>query len=268
MTHLRIQLVLVLICGFIPSFGQEQVSTWPFAEKIGMRGVQMQFGFIKPFEKDKIDNSYFVRLAPSDKQVKHLMNLGDKSVGELDDYGFNSIRLTAIFLPFRKSSNSWLKKSEWQTGLELENHFSLVRTPDPNSKYSIYYSFENNSLFWYNSWFLEHKFFFNNVKVYGGPGAAVSLIPQYQFTAGYTLGPDELIDRGHFGFNLNMTAGMKVSLGCRINLYAEYQYYYQAWYLTNGQIGQNMRGLGLGIRYKFNKPEPREPQEKDKPVFW
>ncbi len=271
----------LLFCIFLlissRSAGQEQISTWPFAERIGWRGVQVQFGFLKPFDEQSYSNDLFVRLAkPSEKA---------RVAGELldaDDNAFNydatvSLRLSAIFLPFRESENAWLKKSEWQSGFEYTGSSAFTSLHDTSASsgnytsYWHYYHASNNSLYWYNNWQLERKLFFNNVKIYAGPGFAFTILPSYQFYSDSYIGNiysgKQAINHGKFGFNFNATAGIKISLGCRVNLHVEYQFYNQNWVMEDDFLSQSMDGFGFGLRYKFNKPEGgREAPER--PVFW
>lgn len=273
--------LLPLFCIFLlissRSAGQEQISTWPFAERIGWRGVQFQLGFLQPLEKQHYSNDLFVRLAKQSEKAR--------VTGELlntDDNAFNyaatvSLRLSAIFLPFRESENPWLKKSEWQSGFEYtgSNAFTSLKDTSTSSgnytSYWNYYHARNNSLYWYNNWQLERKLFFNNVKIYAGPGFAFTILPSYQFYSDSYIGNiysgKQAINHGKFGFNFNATAGIKISLGCRVNLHIEYQFYTQNWVMEDDFLSQSMYGFGFGLRYKFNKPEGGR-DLPERPVFW
>lgn len=271
-------LLLFCISFLIPSrsVGQEQISTWPFAERIGWRGVQFQFGVLRPFKAQRYTNAMFVRLANPAEKTRISTDLESAYENAFAARTTVSLRLSAIFLPFRESENPWLKKSEWQTGLEYTGTYASIRLTYggrfnyANGTYG-YYNAVNNSLYWFNNWQLERKLFFNNVKIYAGPGFAFTLLPAYHF---YYDGFDtsiysgkQPINHGKFGFNFNATAGIKISLGCRVNLHVEYQVYNQNWFMEHDFLSQSMGGYGFGLRYKFNKPEGgREAPER--PVFW
>ncbi|HCS21560.1 MAG TPA: hypothetical protein DIW47_13540 [Bacteroidetes bacterium] len=109
------------------------------------------------------------------------------------------------------------------------------------------------------------------MKIYAGPGFAFTLLPSYHF---YYDGYDtsiysgkQPINHGKFGFNFNATAGVKISLGCRVNLHVEYQFYNQNWIMEHDFMSQCMDGFGFGLRYKFNKPEGGR-VAPERPVFW
>jgi hypothetical protein len=255
---------------------QEQVSTWPFAERIGWRGVQFQFGVLRPFKAQRYQNDMFVRLAKPEEKTgisKDLESAFENAFAARTTVG---LRLSAIFLPFRKSENSWLKKSEWQTGLEYTGTYASIRLTYGgrfNHANGTYGSYEavNNSLYWFNNWQLERKLFFNNVKIYAGPGFAFTLIPAYHFYYdGYKTNiysGKEPINHGKFGFNFNAMAGIKISLGCRVNLHVEYQFYNQNWVMERDFLSQSMGGYAFGLRYKFNKPEGGRVTPEN-PVLW
>ncbi|MHB1278369.1 MAG: hypothetical protein ACYC1Q_08215 [Bacteroidia bacterium] len=253
------------------SVGQEQISTWPFAEKIGWRGVQLQFGFLQPFEGQRYSNDLFIRLAKSSEKARIKGELAGAYDNAFATTNLVSIRLSAIFLPFRERENLWLKKSEWQSGFEFTGAYAMVSLDDSISSSWHYYNALNNSLYWYNNWQFEHRLLFNNVKIYAGPGLALTIAPSYQFYSdaytSYSYSGKQAINHGKFGFNFNVTAGIKVSLGCRTNLYVEYQFYNQNWVMEGDFLSQSMDGFGLGLRYKFNKPD-RSKETPKTPVFW
>lgn len=272
----RLLFVFLLLIPLFSS-GQEQISTWPFAERIGWRGVQLQFGFLQPFKAQSYSNDLFVRLANQSEKARIATELT-----RTDDNAFNyaaifSFRLSAVFLPFRESENVWLKKSEWQCGFEYAGSNSFTSLDDSigsSWNYSNtwhYYHASNSSLYWFNNWQVEHRFIFNNVKLYAGPGFSFTILPSYQFySEHYTTtiySGKQMINHGKFGFNFNATAGIKISLGCRVNLHVEYQFYNQNWIMERDFLSQSMDGFGFGLRYKFNKPEGGRVVPEN-PVLW
>lgn len=275
--HLQLLLCLLLFSTSVLR-AQEQISTWPFAERIGWRGVQLQLGFLQPFEGQRYSNDMFVRLAKQEEKggISTDLAYAYQNENAFASRTLVSFRLSAVFLPFREKENVWLKKSEWQSGFEYTGAFATVRLgyggrfDYMNGTYG-YYNAVNNSLYWYNNWQMERRLFFNNVKIYAGPGFAFTIIPSYHFYYdGYDLGiytGKMPINHGKFGFNFNATAGIKVSLGCRVNLFVEYQFYNQNWVMENDFLSQSMDGFGFGLRYKFNKPEGGR-DLPERPVFW
>lgn len=267
MKHRHFIASLLLFFALVKSYGQEQISTWPFAEKIGMRGVQFQVGFLSPVHKPSNVNDLIIKVSPEEYKNRSTSELLNPNTAESPMNGFAQLRLSAVFLPFRHNANSTLKKAEWQSGLEFLAHSNFIYSRNSNDDYVCQYFLNNRSLYWYNSLFIEHKLLFNKLKIYGGLGLGVTLVPNYYITREDLLEMQQ-VNTAKFGCTPNATAGLKLSTGCRTNLYLEYQAYEQVWFMEGITLARLDHGLSFGVRYKFNKPEPTESEEKGNPVFW
>lgn len=271
--HMRLQHVCVFLIVLTFSWtglkAQEVISTWPFAEKIGWRGLQTNFGASG-------GGVYVFRSLDHLKSVsnpEHYAKIDQLKHNPASVNTHKVMQVYGIFVPFRNAKNYWISATEWQTGLEFQLDRQNEEIIQP-----VYGSFEakNNSLLWKNRLLFQQKFLSPNIKIYAGPMAGISLMPGYSFKIGKyapnskaedpTYNEQYVLSSARFILAGGFAAGLKINLSCRFNFHFDYEYQAAKYMMDKGALDFTMHGFALGVTYKFMKPDPITGEETS--PFW
>lgn len=264
---------LVALLLTLPAFAQEEeefISTWGFAKNIGWKGIEFQAGFSfnhQTYYKNLDELKFYSRPANPAELDTALKKLSEYRYSEGVFYQYMApFQLSGVFLPFRHSKYKVIRRTEWHCGLELlgayekDNYYSEGKTRGV--------LFRSRSLFLSNKLQAELRLT-PYTKFYGGIQARISLIPneQIQFveyieTSNNALGNKTILldqlNSTRFAFGGGLTAGIKLALTCRFNIHFEYRYDGMIRYMQQGNLSNSYRGVSVGLRYKFVKPDDTE----------
>jgi len=275
--------LLVLIPITSSCFSQtEQISTWRFAENIGLRGVQIDFSGLYAsnanyllYEEKVLDKAY------SDKAFQNIALSKNNNLREFSIY--------AVLLPFRHSNSNLMRKTEWQTGIgffttPIVEAIQFVVQGDSTS--SAFYSRriygKMRSFDFTNRMLFETPTFSNTFKLFAGPTASFSMIPSFRLDASnskvdYGIGEQHAelndgfnVEMASFSYSVGAIAGIKFSLSCRWNLGIAYQYHWRQVFIKQGVQNYSRNGFNLSLRYKFVRPDEsgNAPDNINTGPFW
>lgn len=285
----KILLLSVLVFLSIQSFAQEK--DWSFVDKTGIKGIQLSFGselLNDPFFHQRILNAY-VTEQPAD------------SITILQDQNHKNIpsgKLQLVYAPFRFSSNIWLRNFELLGGLSFQNNITRrvrIASGYENTDTSGIYNKKEYKLS-QKSGFATLGFQFNyplgnRLMAYAGFGGGWGIfnglhiessgneqtiyqddsVNQKVIRTSYFTEPAQDFYQSKSYWQSNLLLGVKLYLTCRVNLYAEYGL--QSIYFNPSgteKYRQSSQFFQLGIRLKFNPPEPTDPEDEKKTpsAFW
>ena len=280
---LRNLLFLFLFVSTISTFAQtEQISTWRFAENIGLRGVQMDLsGLLTGGATDRVYEQKVLSELYSNAELEQLDLASNNNLREFSLY--------AVLLPFRHFDNPRLRKVEWQTGLGLFTTPFLTsvqykavgdqlnRTAHTRRVYGKMRSFDYT-----NRLLFETKTIRNTFKLFAGPTGSISLIPSFLINGSKTsveyIGSNSSFEQennfsaqlARFSYSFGVVAGIKFSLSCRWNLGLAYQYHWRQLLLKQGVQNYSRNGFNVSLRYKFVRPDENgnPPDNINNGPFW
>lgn len=276
MTYSRISVLTVLLFSVLRVIGQEQVSTWSFANTIGWKGLEISYGIFQGADP------YFKNIETVE-QYADQTEWANSSVQAPNPFpyyyfpsAYKSLSIHGIFVPFRDSKSKYISRIEWQSGLEFQ-------FGSPGAEFEFNYHphkirLHNRNLLFNNKLLVEQRIS-KNVKLYGGPNFKFTLIPserleiasfntQKNSTTGFGVkyDPITLLNQTQFALGGGLSLGFKFNLSCRFNINLEYQYQYLHRDMQVGALNTSYHGGSIGIRYKFIKPDPND-EEITRP-FW
>ncbi len=276
--------VLFLLILSAAAYAQnEQISTWPLANRIGLKGFQAGLYFARPGQPDILKN--LEKLIPAadpgqEEQIRRILS----GTSKLGREGGTQMDLCLVFVPFRKSKKAWIRRLEWQTGLATQSWVwrgffqnEQYSGSSPEEYYSAYAELEHSAIFWSN-WLLGELPVNHRFKFFIGPGAQLSImssgsaaVKSWDKPVGFPPVNNEyeiLWKTFRRTIQTGLQAGTRINFSCRLTGLISYELNYSLISRGIPTMGFWNHGLNMALRYKFQKPDEEERQEKENAPFW
>lgn len=286
----KILLALLILTSLSPAMAQKK--DWSFSDKTGIKGVQMSFGINYPQNMKYWAEGVFQEYGDSNWKQR-----GDNYYSTATRPQQFPVMLELVHAPFRFHTNPYLKRLELTGGiyynhLKERHFFTTYKDIDETHWETRYISYSmSNRQFGIHAGFNLSQPITHSLMVYGGYGLGLNLFGKfivsrefYQVKQHYTPSdtmpthstlitdlPRQTLAYYPQMFTQQFIVGAKAYLTCRMNIYAEYNY--RTFHVLRpgmADLSNNGHGLVLGIRYKFNPPEPDDPNAppEEPDAFW
>lgn len=285
--RIAVPLVFVLLSTVLVA----QKKDLTFSDRTGIKGVQFSLGNYRVMNPQKWDG--VLRNHVREKPAKDSVYLSRKPF----ESSRALLQLELVYAPFRFNSNSWLRNIEIFGGISHRSFETVISTNRGGAvnERDLQY-FERDYLMQFNHTAAQvrvavNKSILPSTMVYGSFGYGLGLSSGLRLWGSNTsewyysydtvngtysqsnfLHQEEQVFYQSKGITQqSVSLGLKVYLSCRINLYAEYGLeFLQIRKPGTPVYRQNSHGFQIGLRFKFNPPEPLEEEDKVKPknVFW
>lgn len=289
--HFRFLLVFLLSIGPVISMAQKK--DWSFSDRTGIKGIQFSLGSYQLMDQETWKNmlSGYVEETPIADSIyvtKSPFSGKNRAV----------IQLELVYAPFRFNSNLWLRNLEVYGGISHRAFDETIRTNRGGAvNENDFQYFERSYSLSFNHTAAQVRVAVNrsvlpSFMVYGtfgaGMGISRGLIIQSSEIIESYYSPEDSTNKNYIKTNFthpgqgvfyqskaisqqSISLGLKFYATCRLNIYAEYgMEFLQIHKPGAANIYQNSHGFQVGLRFKFNPPEPvgEEEKVKDDNVFW
>lgn len=285
-------LVLVFML-ILPLTASAQKKDWAFSDRTGIKGIQFSLGSYRLINEETWKNmlSGYVKEKAIPDSI-YIIKPG------FSDRNRAVVQLELVYAPFRFNSNLWLRNLEIMGGISHRAFDQTIRTNMGGvvNEHDLQY-FER-----------RYSLSFNHTAAQVRVGTSRSILPSFMLygTMGLGMGisrgltiessditesyysPADSTNTSYIEKNFvhpgdgvyykskgirqqSLSLGLKFYATCRLNIYAEYGVeFLQIHKPGAANLYQNSHGFQIGLRFKFNPPEPKNEEEnpKDDNVFW
>jgi len=293
---MRKSLLLLLASLSLCQNAWSQKENWTFSDRTGIKGVQISFATLPLINKGQVTTfqNHFTSIRNSGDSIstglygpRHRINA--------------NMQVEVVYAPFRFNSTKILKNLELMAGVSIrqfdQQYITEVISNRQSGSYDterIYYELSNRSSFFNlkaavnfpissgiagfanlgygfglssGSVFTQSKRYNTTYQwqnYWGGGGSYNPVIVN-------ASGQEEVRYKTSVYHQETLNLGVKIYVSCRMNLNLSYAFHLAQYVDRNSFTSSiNEHGFQVGMRFKFNPPEPLTPEEKEKlkDAFW